>query len=86
MGCGRQPGGERVGLLGPCPAAIYEQLDGVNNGDAAGRFCWTLEGTLCPGVGEERIEKCFNCPFFHEVTMQEGESFLLGFEIPDKKV
>jgi len=86
MDCGREPGGKRVGLLGPCPAALYEQLDGINNGDAGGRFCWTLEGTLCPGDGKDRIKRCINCPFFQEVVRQEGESFVPGVEKSDDSV
>jgi len=86
MNCGRELGGERVGLLGSCPAPLYEQLDGVNNGDAGGRFCWTVEGTLCPGVGEERIKRCLNCPFFLEVARQEGESFVSGIDKSDDSV
>jgi len=76
--CGREPGGKRVELLGPCPATMHEESDGINNGDAGGRFCWTLEGTLCPGDGKERIKRRLNCPFLREVARQEGKSFVLG--------
>jgi hypothetical protein len=86
MGCGREPGGRRVGLLGLCPAVTHEELDGINHGDAGGRFCWTLEGTLCPGEGEGRIKRCLNCPFLGEVARQEGESFVPGVEKSDDSV
>ena len=74
--CGREPGGKRVTLLGVCPAAIDMESDGINHGHAAGRFCWPMEETLCPGEGEEKIRRCHNCPFFQEVERQEGESFV----------
>lgn len=84
MDCGRELGGSRAGLLGLCPAPTAEEFDGINHGDAAGRFCWVLEGTLCPGEGEDRIKRCFHCPFLREVALQEGESFILGIEISDE--
>ena len=62
-------------------ATLDMALDGINNGDAAGRFCWVVEGTLCPGDDEDRIRRCLNCPFLREVAIQEGEFFILGIEI-----
>lgn len=83
MNCGREFGGRRVGLLGLCPAVTHDESDGVNHGDAGGRFCWTLEGTLCPGEGEDRIRRCFECSFHAEVRGEEGESFVPGVDKPD---
>ena len=76
MDCGREPGGKRVTLLGVCPAAIHMESDGINHGHAAGRLCWPVEETLCPGIGEEKVQRCHDCPFFEEVARQEGESFV----------
>ena len=83
MACGREPGGRIAELLGPCPAAMHKELDGVNHGDFGGRFCWTLDGTLCSGCGQERIARCLTCVFFKTVLQQEGESFVLGVKKPD---
>ncbi|MDP6544979.1 MAG: hypothetical protein QGH60_13395 [Phycisphaerae bacterium] len=77
MDCGREPGGKRTGLLGVCPAAIHIESDGINHGQAAGRFCWPVEETLFPANGEEKVKRCHACPFFQEVKRQEGESFVL---------
>lgn len=77
MDCGREPGGKRASLLGVCPAAIHMESDGINHGQAAGRFCWPVEETLCPASGEEKVQRCHDCPFFEEVQRQEGESFVL---------
>jgi len=84
MSCGRQPSGRRVTMVGPCPAATATELDGINNGKAGGRFCWTVDGTLCPGNGKDRIARCVHCPFMCEVAMQEGEFFVAGVDLPDE--
>ena len=73
MDCGREPGGKRAVLLGVCPAAVNVESDGVNHGRAAGRFCWPEDETLCPGIGEEKIQRCHGCPFLQEVGQQEGD-------------
>ena len=78
MDCGRQPGGKRVDLVGPCPAALCDLADGINHGQAAGRCCWTLDGTLCPDTGEHRIQRCRQCPFFQHVAQEEGADFVPG--------
>lgn len=75
--CGREPGGSRVEELGPCPAATQKEFDGVNRGRASGRFCWTVEGTLCSGTFDMKFAKCLECPFYREVEQQEGSSFIL---------
>ena len=69
MSCGRQPSGQRVTMLGLCPAATA---------------CWTVDGTLCPGNGKDRIARCVHCPFMCEVAMQEGEFFVTGVDLPDE--
>ena len=75
--CGREPGGPKAGELGECPAALGE-ANGVNHGTADGRFCWTVEGTLCAGTVREKFLRCLGCPFFEEVERQEGRFFVLG--------
>lgn len=75
MDCGREAGGKRSDLLGVCPAAGCKELAGINHGQAAGRICWVLEGTLCPGAGSERLDRCLRCPFFERVAREEGTSF-----------
>ncbi len=74
--CGREPGGSRVDLLGVCPSTVDVKSEGINHGKTAGRFCWTIEGTLCPGTEEERIEKCSLCPFYLKVQQEEGVAFV----------
>ena len=76
MDCGREPGGKRVSLLGVCPAAVNIESHGINHGQAAGRFCWPVEETLCPGTGQDKVKRCYDCPFFKEVAEQEGDSFV----------
>ena len=76
MDCGREAGGKRIDLLGACPAAVRKELDGVNHGKAAGRICWAMEDTLCPGIGSERLDRCLRCPFHKLVAQEEGASFV----------
>jgi len=63
-----------------CLACVLRLLTlsqrGINHGKTAGRFCWTIEGTLCPGTEEERIEKCSLCPFYLKVQQEEGVAFV----------
>ena len=88
--CGREPGGERVGELGPCPAATAAACDGINHGCGAGRFCWAVTGTLCheevQGTLAQKIDTCQRCPFFRRVKYEEGCHFQLlkpGLETTD---
>lgn len=74
--CGREPGGKRVDQLGVCPATIDEQLDGINDGKAGGRACWTVEDTLCSGILEKKFLKCTQCDFFKKVSEEEGPSLV----------
>jgi hypothetical protein len=77
--CGREPGGPRVSQLGVCPAATQRSAAGVNGGDAAGRVCWAVSGTLCGGKvcgthAEKRLT-CLNCTFYKQVAAEEGLAF-----------
>jgi hypothetical protein len=76
--CGREPGGKGVELLGVCPAAMKEESDGINHGRAAGRLCWSVEGTLSTGAIGVKFMKCLKCSFFQTVESQEGRFFVLG--------
>jgi hypothetical protein len=79
--CGRQLGGDKVAELGVCPAAVATELDGVNGGHNAGRYCWAVAGTLCKGEVQgtfaRKLQNCLLCPFYLEVEKQEGRSFIL---------
>ena len=80
MGCGREPGSKRVDELGICPAATALEFNGINGGKNAGRFCWYVAGTLCPGKPQGtfsvKFESCLKCPFLREVLLQEGNSLI----------
>ena len=75
--CGRGPGGTKINELGLCPAATQKELDGVNRGSAADRFCWTVKGTLCAGTFAQKFDKCLDCHFYKKVEQQEGSAFTL---------
>lgn len=79
MHCGREIGGRSIAEFGACPAATAEQVDGVNQGKNAGRSCWAVSGTFCPGIIEGRFayqaETCTECDFYKRVRQEEGASF-----------
>jgi CRP-like cAMP-binding protein len=78
MKCGREPGGQNVGELGVCRAAINESYDGINDGANAGRICWAVAGTCCQnkiqGTYAEKRKSCISCPFYKTVQEEEGTS------------
>lgn len=43
--CGREFGGIKARELGVCPASTDERLNGIHNGENAGRSCWVV--TCC---------------------------------------
>lgn len=79
--CGREPGGDRVEELSVCPAAISGAHDGVNNGQFAGRFCWTINATLCndeiQGPLKNKLNNCLQCSFLKKINEEEGRDFVL---------
>ena len=81
MKCGREPGGQKAGERGICPAAVANEYDGVNKGRHAGRFCWVVSGTLCKGEVQgtfaKRFKDCLNCRFLKLVEEEEGRFFAL---------
>jgi hypothetical protein len=78
--CGRQPGGDKVDIYGPCPAPLNEKCEGINNGQNAGRYCWKAVGTMsdvepdCPKA--KRANDCLECDFFQLIKAQQQESFV----------
>lgn len=80
--CGRQPGGNKVDESGVCPAASSSEYNGMNNGTFRGRFCWTVEGTLCDICKQktlaEKLMDCINCDHFREVNNDEGRNFVMS--------
>ena len=79
--CGREPGGAKLAELGACPAATDKSSDGINNGRAAGRYCWAVTGTLCGGEVQGTMAKktttCMACDFFQQVKQEEDAAFVL---------
>jgi hypothetical protein len=71
--CGREKGGLLVDRLGECPAAQAMRFDGQNGGQAAGRACWLVAKSSCPGNGSNRadINGCHDCEFYRRVLFEE---------------
>ncbi len=79
--CGREKGGLMVATLGECPVASAMHCDGLNNGMAAGRSCWTVNGT---GHRFNRVEKvtvnsCHVCEFYKRVVNEEKHAACFKF-------
>ncbi len=74
--CGREAGGSKAHLAGPCPAAVDASADGVNSGTRGGRVCWAISGTFCgmqvEGAKASKLISCFSCDFFTRVLQEEG--------------
>lgn len=85
--CGRQPGGDKVGEMGVCPAALEKRLDGAHGGMNAGRSCWAVAGTLCggreSGIFAAKYKDCLKCPFYQNV-MEEEKGFIPSKELLKK--
>lgn len=83
--CGRQPGGEKNGELGVCPASTEERVNGLNSGANGGRACWAIKGTLCgnqvQGSFADKLSGCLQCDFYLAVRNEEGASFMTSKEI-----
>ena len=80
--CGREFGGSKVAELGICPAAKENRLDGVHEGQKAGRACWVVAGTLCGGKVQgtfaKKFDTCEICEFYKKVKDEEGTKFTLS--------
>ncbi len=70
-----------VDEYGVCPAAKDTANDGLNDGQAGGRICWALTGTLCgneiQGTFAQKSFACLSCDFFQQVKEEEGPQFIL---------
>lgn len=86
--CERDPEGINSMELGVCPATKFTVHHGINGGFNAGRYCWTVEGTLCndeiQGGLDEKLLSCLNCSFFKLVNSEEGREFTLIAEKTNK--
>ena len=81
MMCGRQPGGHTAQDAGVCPVSVHEELNGVHDGENAGRACWAIDDSLCPELlrgAEKKFSGCWKCDFYHSVKSEERSS-LHGF-------
>ena len=80
--CGRETGGARSHELGICPAAVETRLEGIHDGNCAGRACWTVSGTLCEGDVQgtfaKKYNNCKSCDFYLLVRNGEGPNFTLS--------
>ena len=74
--CGREPGGARAAVDGPCPAGTDKEASGVNHGTNGGRICWAISDTFCgmdvEGPDPVKFISCFSCDFFFQVLQEEG--------------
>jgi hypothetical protein len=86
--CGRQPGGEKAGEIGICPAAVQNRLNGVNEGTNGGRACWAVAGTLCKGQAQgtyaQKLGDCLRCEFYASVRLDQGGNLTTTNEILKK--
>ncbi|MGQ1908588.1 two-CW domain-containing protein [Marinifilum sp. RC60d5] len=88
--CGREIGGTNTKEMGICPASTRMDLNNINEGKSAGRYCWTIAGTLCndleQGKLDEKLLDCINCSFLKKVNNEQGREFVLLSEETLKKV
>jgi hypothetical protein len=86
--CGREADGDQVELLGVCPAAIEDRVDGANGGVNGGRVCWAIAGTLCKGEVQGsyalKLRNCIQCDFYKLVLEEEQWNFVSGGEVLKK--
>jgi len=87
--CGREPGGAKSLVDGPCPASTCEELGGTHQGHMAGRACWVVAGTYCGGniQGEyaQKLDNCNTCDFYKKVKSEEGVDFVLAATLLAKR-
>jgi len=83
--CGRESGGEKVSVLGVCPASNNTTLEGVHDGKSAGRSCWVVAGTMCngqvQGIFAQKYNDCKLCDFYQKVKTEEGKDFLITVDL-----
>ncbi len=80
MKCGRGPENSSKKACHTCPATNSSTLDGLNDGEKAGRACWLIAGTFCSnnisGTFAEKIESCRDCDFYRHVNKNSGQTRL----------
>ena len=79
MHCGREPGGDKIGQLGDCPAHSEVRFTGTNGGKGGGRYCWRViekgpEDLQAPHWSD-RNRNCLCCSFMSLVRTEEGRDF-----------
>lgn len=83
--CGRETGGGKAVELGVCPATTTRQLDGVHDGENAGRSCWIVAGTFCGGQVQgtfaKKFQNCEQCEFYQSVKKEEGARFKMSITL-----
>ena len=76
--CGYGPSQRKYSRAG-CPTVTESRLDGVHNGEKAGRTCWVIAGTFCNGSVQgkfaQKYKTCLNCDFYQKVMEEEGPQF-----------
>jgi hypothetical protein len=64
-----------------CPAFSEKRLDGTHGGNNAGRCCWVVPETLCPGIPTgkyaQKFSACQQCAFYQYVKKEELLDFAL---------
>ncbi len=80
--CGREVNGAKSLNLGVCIAVTESRLNGVHDGQNAGRSCWVVAGTLCGGKPQgtfaQKEQNCIKCDFYKTVREEEGSTFRLS--------
>jgi hypothetical protein len=76
--CGKEHGA--VDPRACCPVSTYASAHGVNQGESAGRLCWSIPGSHCRGQEgtddpDGVPEACERCGFHALVLAEEGVSF-----------
>jgi len=71
-----------------CPTVSEDRLDGVHNGEKAGRACWVVAGTYCNGAVQgkfaQKYKTCSNCNFYQKVLQEEGSKFEITLQLMKK--
>ncbi len=76
--CGREKGGLWAEVYGVCPVAMALEYDGMNDGQAGGRVCWSLihsYGSVCAGR-PANSGQCHQCAFYRRVRHEEAEKMV----------
>ena len=86
--CGREKGGLMAERFGECPVSTAMNLDGTNDGIAAGRACWMVR------TGENRLTRagacngtsCNTCEFYLRVIHEEKAAARHQFATTDAEL